>query len=180
MRRAATSTTNDLTPATADTPAAFKDIFEANYAQINSYLRRRVSESDADDIASETFAIALKRSDHFDAARGEVRGWLFGIAANLLRSHWRTEKRQLRAYARSGIDPVRDEVADADERVDAARLGPVIAAALLDLPRVEREVLTLHAWAQLSHTEIASALDIPEGTVRSRLSKARARMRERL
>jgi len=106
--------------------------------------------------------------------------WLFGIAANLIRRHWRTERRRLRAYARTGVDPIGDEAAEVERRVDAVAAAPAVAAALASLGAGEREVLLLFAWADLSYDEISTALGIPVGTVRSRLSRARARVRELL
>jgi RNA polymerase sigma-70 factor (ECF subfamily) len=167
----------DLDPQIAD----FEAVFAEHYPSIYAYLRRRVGASEADDIAAETFVRAYERRAGFSSARGSVRGWLFGIASNLLHHHWRRERRMLRAYARSGVDPLAVPEADAsDDRLDAGRQGPTIARALASLPGIEREVLALHTWAQLSHAEIASALGVAEGTVRSRLHRARKRMREQL
>jgi RNA polymerase sigma-70 factor (ECF subfamily) len=133
-----------------------------------------------DDLAAETFVLALDGRRRFDARQGQVRPWLFGIAANLLRRHRRDENRRLAAYARSGVDPVLDELGLAEERLDARRRGPALAAALRALPSREREPLLLLAWAGLSYEEIALALDEPLGTVRSRLSRGRARVRRAL
>ena len=73
-----------------------------------------------------------------------------------------------------------DDAGDVDRRLDALAAGPVLAAALADLRSDEREVLLLFAWADLGYEEIAAALGIPTGTVRSRLSRARRRVRELL
>src|SRR5204862_6813178 len=104
----------------------------------------------------------------YDATREAARAWLLGIAANLLRRHWRSERRRLDAYARSGGRDV------------AELSGPVaaeLAAAVKALPRREREPLLLLAWAELSYEEIGVALGVPIGTVRSRISRGRARLR---
>ncbi len=102
-----------------------------------------------------------------------MRPWLYGIAANVMRHHWRKESRMLRAYARTGVDPVCAE----DEPAEDTR---ELAAALAELRRDEREILLLTAWAQLTDVEIAAALDLPIGTVKSRLSRARGKLRNRL
>ncbi len=112
--------------------------------------------------------------------RPSAAPWLFGIATNLLRHHWRRERRQLRALARSCVDPVVSEADEAVSRVDAARAAPTLARGLASLKRGERDVLLLHVWAELSQAEVAEALELPEGTVRSRLSRARRRMREQI
>jgi RNA polymerase sigma factor (sigma-70 family) len=106
--------------------------------------------------------------------------WLFGIAANLARRHRRTEVRRLRAYARTGRDPLLDEHGDAPARLDAAAAGPRLAAALAELRAHDREALLLFAWAELSYEEISLALRIPVGTVRSRLHRARQALRAHL
>src|SRR5690348_6799584 len=92
----------DVDPEIAD----FNAVFEEHYASIHAYLRRRVDAATADDIAAETFVRAYQRRSSFEGTRGNVRAWLFGIASNLLQHHWRRERRQLRAYARTGVDPL--------------------------------------------------------------------------
>ena len=126
----------------------------------------------ADDLTSETFAVAFRNWDKLDPAR-PARPWLYGIASNLMRHHWRKERRMLRAYARTGVDPVWTE----DEPAADTR---ELAAALAELRRAEREILLLTAWAELTDVEIAGALDLPVGTVKSRLSRAREKLRNRL
>jgi RNA polymerase sigma-70 factor, ECF subfamily len=160
--------------------ARFGEIFDRHFAEIDRYLARRVGWVLADEIASEVFVIAFRSRGRYDRAVADARPWLFGIAANLARRHWRTERRRLRAYARTGIDPLFDETGDLDRRLDAVAAGPLLAAALADLRADEREVLLLFAWADLGYEEIAAALGIPTGTVRSRLSRARGRARELL
>ena len=76
---------------------------------------------------------------------------------------------------RAPIDDIGDRV---DSLLDAADLWPHVADAITDLPEVERDVLILFVWEDLSYGEIADALDVPAGTVRSRLNRARMRMRE--
>jgi RNA polymerase sigma-70 factor (ECF subfamily) len=163
--------------AARDDPAAFGGVFERHFDDVRRYLVRRVGPALGDDLAAETFVRAFDGRRRFDAAHGEVRPWLFGIAANLLRRHRRDENRRLAAYARSGVDPVLDELGLAEERLDARLRGPALAAALRALPGREREPLLLLAWAGLSYEEIALALGEPVGTIRSRLSRGRARVR---
>ena len=158
--------------------ASFGAIFDRHFVEIDRYLARRVGAELADDLAAETFVIAFRSRSRYDASIGDARPWLFGIAANLARRHWRTERRRLRAYARTGVDPLADEVDEVERRIDALAAGPELAGALASLSARERDVLLLFAWADLNYAEIASALEIPVGTVRSRLSRARARVRE--
>jgi RNA polymerase sigma-70 factor (ECF subfamily) len=145
--------------------ASFEEAFASEFAPLHRYLRRRVGESTADELTAQTFATAYASWHRFDPSR-PLRPWLYGIAANLLRHHWRSERRMLRAYARTGIDPV---VADDDEtvaRLDADAQRRVLAAALGELRPQDREILLLHAWAELTDSEIGAALSLPTGTVK--------------
>ncbi len=153
-------------------PEAFRVVFERHYDAIARYLARRLPVDIAADLASEVFARAFAARDRFDASQGEPVAFLHGIAANLIRRQRRKEERMLRAYARASAD---GSAPAADVEDTAA-----IATVLLDLRTEERDVLLLHAWADLDYEQIASALDIPVGTVRSRLSRGRERLRTRL
>lgn len=158
---------------------SFDAAFEAEFASLHRYLARRLGSSAADDLAAETFTVAFRSWDRLDPER-PVRPWLYGIAANLVRHHWRKEQRMLRAYARTGVDPVFTDEDAAVERADADVRQRELAEALTELRRNEREILLLHAWAELTDTEIATALDLPVGTVKSRLSRGREKLRNRL
>jgi RNA polymerase sigma factor (sigma-70 family) len=126
-------------------------------------------------------AVAFAKRGRYDGSFENARPWLFGIATKLAQRHWRREERELRAYSRTGVDPAapsHDERAAA--RADSATAGPALAAALATLSREERNVLLLHAWEDLGHAEIAAALGISPGTVKSRLHRARQRVRQSL
>mgnify|MGYP003287361327 CR=1 FL=1 len=155
-------------------PRAFVAVFDGHFDAVHRYLRRRVGKEIADELAAETFAQAFEHRKRYDRNRPDARPWLYGIAHNLLRHHYRDEERALRAYARTGADPLQGSAEDAD------RPGPALADALAALSPGERDVLLLIAWAELEYAEVAQALRIPVGTVRSRLSRARGRFRELL
>jgi len=152
-------------------PHAFGAIFERHFDAVYGYARRRVGADLAEEVATEAFVRAYDRRRTFDSERSDARPWLLGIAANVLRRHWRTERRRHEAYARVGGD------ADA---VPEAALRSEVVVALDNLSRDERETLFLFAVADLSYEEIAEALDVPIGTVRSRLARARGRVRRHL
>ena len=158
---------------------SFEDAFEAEFPALHRYLARRLGPSAADDLSAETFAIAFRNWERLDADR-PVAPWLYGIAANLIRHHWRKEQRMLRAYARTGVDPIVADHEEAAERVDAQSQHRAVADALAALRPADREILLLHAWAELSDSEIADAIGLPLGTVKSRLSRTRERLRNRL
>jgi RNA polymerase sigma-70 factor, ECF subfamily len=163
-----------------DARADFAHVFRAEFPAVHRYLRRRVGRDAADDVAAATFAAAYAAWDRFDPAR-PVRPWLFGIATNLLRRHHRDEERKLRAYARTGVDPVGGvDESEVVRRLDANAEQRELALVLAELRPEEREILLLHAWAELGDEEIAAALALPPGTVKSRLHRARARIRNRL
>jgi RNA polymerase sigma-70 factor, ECF subfamily len=161
-----------------DEPGTFGLLFDRHSRGLHRYMARRVGADLAEDLVAETFLTAFRLRHRYDASYPSARPWLFGIAANLIRRYRRTERRQLRAYARTGVDPLDDGLADAERRVDAAAVGPRLAQALASLPHRDREVLLLFAWADLSYEEIARTLEVPVGTVRSRLARARGRVGE--
>ena len=171
---------HDLIRLSAADPEAFGQIFDRHAATIHRYLARRAGHALADDLTAETFLIAFRGRDRYDRSHEDCRPWLYGIAANLLRGHRRAEVRQYRALARTGVDPVHDPAEDADARVTAADDVRALAGVLAELPAGERDVLTLIAQDQLCYPEVARALDIPVGTVRSRLHSARKRIRNAL
>jgi RNA polymerase sigma-70 factor (ECF subfamily) len=163
--------------ASREEPEAFVLVFDRHFAAIHRYLHRRVGKELADDLAAETFAQAFQARHRFDARYEGARPWLYGIASNLLRHHRRDEERQLRAYARTGVDPIETS---SPMPAGADSVAPQLAGALAALRGSDREVLLLFAWAELDYREIAEALAIPVGTVRSRLSRARAQVRRLL
>ena len=175
------STDREVIVSSLARPECFEAVFDRHATTIYRYLRRRVGTALAEDLLAETFAQAFNARRRFEHRGESALPWLYGIAANLLRMHRRAEERRLRAYARAaerGSEP--SGSADSDRRLDAAALRPALAEALAGLPLGQREVLLLHAWAGLSHEEIADALEISAGTVRSRLHRARAQVGERL
>ncbi|GAA2209121.1 RNA polymerase sigma factor [Nonomuraea monospora] len=160
-------------------PELFADLFDRHAAALRRYVARRLGDSLADDVVSDTFLTAFRRRRHYDAAHPDARPWLYGIAARLILRHRRVEVRLYRALARTGVDELTEPYADrVDDRVAAEQAG--LAAALAALPAADREVLLLVAWADMSYDDVARALDIPIGTVRSRLHRARARTRRAL
>ncbi|HYC81660.1 MAG TPA: RNA polymerase sigma factor [Solirubrobacterales bacterium] len=167
---------SELISASATSPGDFAAIFDRHFDAVYLYLQRRIGRDLAEELAAETFLVAFDLRDRYDGSRGEARPWLLGIATNLLRRHWRREVRELRAYARSAVDPVLDCFDGIEERLDAAGERRYLLEALAELSAPERDALLLAAWADLSYAEIAAALAVPVGTVRSRLSRARERI----
>lgn len=162
-------------------PEAFAELFDRHAAAVHRYLARRLGEQVAGDLLAETFLAAFRRRDSYDPAHRDARPWLYGIATNLVGQHRREEARQHRL--RLALVPERDDAFPADrvaDRVVAGTLRRPLLDAIASLAPGDRDVLLLIAWEQLTYEEVASALDIPLGTVRSRLHRARRRVRARL
>ncbi|MFN8164126.1 MAG: RNA polymerase sigma factor [Solirubrobacterales bacterium] len=162
--------------ASAAAPSEFAAIFDRHFDAVYAYLQRRIGRDLAEELSAETFLVAFDVRQRYDAARSEALPWLLGIATNLMRRHWRREARELRAYARSAADPVLDAFDGVEERLDASGERRQLVEALAGLSGPERDALLLAAWTELSYAEIAAALEVPVGTVRSRLSRARERI----
>ena len=160
-------------------PEIFGILFDRHAASLLRFLARRLDPGDAEDLLSEVYRIAFERRGDYDLARVSARPWLYGIAANLVARSGRDTARRLRATAAAAARPdySEDPAERAASAVDAAARWAQVAAAVGQLPGPERDVLLLFAWEELSYDEIAAALDIPAGTVRSRLSRARAALR---
>jgi RNA polymerase sigma factor (sigma-70 family) len=153
-------------------PNAFELIFERHFGSVHRYLHRRAGRDLADELAAETFVLAFERRASCRAS-GSVLPWLYGIATNVLRRSWRAERRQLRAYGRSGVDQWAVYEEEEATRVDGSALNARLARALAAMRPQERDALLLYALADLSYEEIACALDVPVGTVRTWLHRAR-------
>ena len=152
-------------------PQAFALVFDRHYDVVHGYLARRAGPDVADDLAAQTFTIAFERRASFRADEvATARPWLFGIATNLLRNQRRAERRALEALADLAVTAV------TEQRDPATAGGLGLGEALASLDGDQRDVLLLHAWEGLRYEEIAIALGIPVGTVRSRLARARSRL----
>ncbi|WP_308258196.1 RNA polymerase sigma factor [Saccharothrix obliqua] len=163
-----------------DVTAVFAELFDAHARQLRGYLAGRVGEAVADDLVAETFLVALRRRHDYDPTRAPVKGWLYGIATNLVREHVRKETRGRRAGLRAVGRPEPDHDVTVAERVDAERASRVLAAAIADLRDEDRDVLLLTSWAGLTPAEVAEALGEPASTVRSRLHRVRTRLQAQL
>jgi RNA polymerase sigma-70 factor (ECF subfamily) len=153
-------------------PTAFRLIFDRHFGAVHKYLHRRVGRDLADELAAETFALAFAQRERCRAS-GSALPWLYGIATNVLHRHRRAERRQLRAYSRSGVDRWVADEDEANSRVDSSALDARLAGALAAMRPGERDALLLYALADLGYNEIALALDVPVGTVRTWLHRAR-------
>lgn len=159
-------------------PDAFAAIFDRHAPHIRRYLARRLDAQVADDLVAETFLAAFDKRQRYDRDRPDARPWLYGIATNLVAQHRRQEARR---YQRGHADGAAHDHADrVAAEVTAHAVRSLLVDALGGLSAEDRDVLLLVAWEQLSYEEVAAALAIPVGTVRSRLHRARRKVREAL
>ena len=162
------------------TPEVFGELFDRHWSSVYRYCRSRAG-AEGEDLAAETFRLAFDRRETYELDRMDARPWLLGLATNLIRNHLRRCGRGERAVMRlSEAGAVDNPTEVVIERAEAAQLGPELARALEGMPSGERDSLLLMAWNDLSYQEVAAALGVPVGTVASRISRARLRLRARL
>ncbi|GAA0844080.1 RNA polymerase sigma factor [Streptosporangium amethystogenes subsp. fukuiense] len=162
-------------------PEAFAEVFHRHAPEIKRYVTRRLGVDAAEDVVADTFLVAFRGREGYDPSQPSARPWLYGIATNLIRRHRRVEVRQLRVLERTGVDPVTVPFTErSDERLSAGAVRRSLAAALAGLPAGHRDVLLLVTWGGLTYPEAARSLGIPVGTVRSRVNRARSKVRRRL
>lgn len=167
--------------ASSGQPAAFGTLFERHANTVYNFCFRRTADwSLAEDLTSVVFLEAWRHRSDVVLTGESARPWLLGVATNVIRHRRRAQRRQRVALHRLPRETEPDFVGDADERLDDERRMRAALTLLARLPRREQDVFALCAWAELTYEETAAALRIPVGTVRSRLSRARARMRRHL
>ena len=157
--------------------AAFAELYDRHERVVYRYAARRLGVVHADDITSETFLIAFSRRASFTGGP-DARPWLLGIATTLMHKHTRQEARAWKGMLASDLARVDvDHIEQADARLDATAIARKLGRALARLPAGDRDVLLLHTFGDLDYAGISEALNIPVGTVRSRLNRARRKLR---
>jgi RNA polymerase sigma factor (sigma-70 family) len=158
--------------------AAFGELFDRHHQAIYNFCFRRTADrTAAEDLLSTTFLHAWRRRADLRLEGDTILPWLYGIAANLTRRHLRGLGRRKAAVARLPLvrpvpDPADEVVERLGEEVEAKRA----LARLRSLPERDQELFVLCVWQGLTYAEAATALAIPVGSVRSRLSRARSRL----
>jgi len=171
----------ELLARAATEPELFGVVFDRHFVTIHRYLERRIGRDGADELSGEVFRIAFEQRKRFRPVHESALPWLYGLATNLMLKRWRGERREARAVAR--LEAASHNGSGPDEgggRIAATMARDRLLQALAELPAADRDVVVLIAWEDLSYEEVATALDIPVGTVRSRLNRARRRLRELL
>ena len=158
---------------------AFGVLFERHARRVYNYCFRRTADwALAEDLTSVVFLEAWRRRDDVRLEHEEALPWLLGVATNVLRNRGRSLRRHRAALERLQPERTPDFADEVDARLDDERAMRSLLHAVAKLPRRDQDVLALCVWAGLSYEEAAVALDVPVGTVRSRLARARSRLRE--
>jgi RNA polymerase sigma-70 factor (ECF subfamily) len=171
-------------PAGAGTPedaeVLCREWYEAHGGAVYNYLRFHVAEPDiAEDLTAETFLHVVRAADHFDPDRGSAKAWILTVARNAL-ADWRRRAR-LRQYVPIGnLHDLVFEAPSPEERLlreeEVSRLMDGVAS----LSPADRELIGLRYGSELDTAEMAAALGVAEGTVRTRMWRALGRLREEL
>ncbi|MEV6494687.1 RNA polymerase sigma factor [Actinoplanes sp. NPDC051633] len=163
-------------------PDRFGLLYDRYCATLYRYAYRRLGPSgSAEDVVADAFVVAFRKRGGYDLSRSDARPWLFGILTREISKRHRAEEARYRALGRAGAG---DDVEEFTDRVDSAVAAQAVrgalAVALSRIRPVERDVLLLIAWGDLSYEEVAQSLHIKIGTVRSRLHRARQQLRAAL
>jgi len=160
-----------------DPEVRFRTLFVVTSRPLLSYALRRVGDpADAADVVAETFVVAWRRIDDVPSGDG-ARPWLFGVARRVVGNHRRGQLRRSQL-----ADRLRERMGDlvVADISGAADDTEVVRLAMANLDGDDREILRLNSWEGLTPAEIAIALQVPAGTARSRLHRARGRLRAEL
>ena len=185
MNEVVATTDRDLWAAAVSGDAdAFGVLFECHSRAVYNFAFRWTANwAAAEDMVSEVFLTAWRRRNEvvFTTESGSVLPWLLGVATNLLRNQRRGKRRADAAIARLDASEAQPDFSDeiVGRLADEAQMAQV-QAVVEQLAEHERDVLALCVWAGLDYEEAAIALEVPVGTIRSRLSRARTHLRELL
>jgi RNA polymerase sigma-70 factor (ECF subfamily) len=161
-------------------PDAFGELFERHARAIYNYCFRRTGDwATAEDLTSVVFLETWRRRNRLEPYGDSVLPLLYGVATNIIRSQWRTQRRYRDLLGRVPASvPEPDATDEADSRLDDERRMRSTLADLRALPAAQQDVVALCAFAGLTYEEAAAALGVPVGTIRSRLSRARDRLQD--
>jgi RNA polymerase sigma factor (sigma-70 family) len=157
---------------------AFGLLYERHAKKIYNYLFRRLADwSEAEDLTAVVFLEAFRRRNDAIVVEGRLLPWLYGIATNVLRNRRRAEWRHREALAQLSHERAPD-ASDAASRAEAAEQMRMFLKRISKLPRAQQDAVALCFVSGVSYEDAAAALGVPVGTVRSRLSRARAALEE--
>ncbi|WP_327007551.1 RNA polymerase sigma factor [Dactylosporangium sp. NBC_01737] len=168
----------EIVRASLGNPEEFALLYDRYAGRLFGYARRRVGDDVAQDVVAEAFVVAFRARDRYRPEYVSAQSWLYSIVSQQIAMHFRAETARYRMMARVGVEPSTEEFADrVGESVAAGSVKKLLSLALSKLARRDRDVLLLVAWGDLTYDEVGQALNIPVGTVRSRLNRARRKVR---
>lgn len=160
-------------------PAQFGIIFERHHDAIFRFAARRVGRQDACDVTADVFVRAFRIRHRYDTLRSDCLPWLYGIASNVVGDRLRRMRRAETIFVAGERPAVTVEpYEDTDDRLVAGSTAGLLNDALGRLSKRDRTTLLLYALEDLTYSEISVALDIPIGTVGSRIARARRQIQE--
>jgi RNA polymerase sigma-70 factor (ECF subfamily) len=160
---------------------AFACLFTYYAPRLKAYLMRSgCQECQAEELAQESLLTLWRKAGHYNVAQASVGTWLFTIARNLRVDRLRSQANAERPYDEAELHAVADDAPPAEERLHAEQLSARMLVALQRMPAAQARVLRLCYFEGQPHTSIASALDVPLGTVKSRMRAALAYLRRAL
>jgi RNA polymerase sigma factor (sigma-70 family) len=160
----------ELVERSIETPTAFAELYDRHGGRVVRYVARRVGVVDAEDIAAEVFVRAYGKRASCRGEHGSALPWLLGVANHVIADHRRIESRRLQTAERLA------QTTPTSVEHEHSGLAPELLRALRRVPAADRDALLLVVWGELSYDEAATALDVPIGTVRSRIARARKRL----
>ncbi len=159
--------------------SAFGTLFERHARPIYNFCFRRTADwAAAEDLTSVVFLEAWRKRKHVRLDGDSLLPWLYGVANNVVRNRRRSLRRHRAALDRLPREHEADFAEGVAERLDDQRRMHAVLTAVAQLPQADQDVVALCLWSQLSYEQAAVALDVPVGTVRSRLSRARRRLHD--
>lgn len=158
---------------------AFGALFDRHAKAVyNHCFRLTASWAEAEDHLQATFLMAWRKRGGVRLERDSALPWLLAVATNVVRNEQRSLLRRLRNLGRAVERPVPDHADLVAERLDDQRRMRDLLDAVAELPRNEREALALCVWAEVSYADAAAVFGITEGSVRARVSKAKAKLQQ--
>lgn len=159
----------------------FQALVQAHGTRLYRFIIKNIGNpSDAQDLAQQAFLEAVRSYQSF-RGQSELSTWLYGIAMNLVRNHLsRAPHRRYEFTDESALADVACETLAPEQEVEQSERMQHLQQALEDLPESMRSILLMVAVDEMSYESAAALLTVPVGTVRSRLSRARAALRTKL
>jgi len=158
---------------------AFRVLFETHQDAVFRLACRLTGAHDlAEDLTQECFLGLIRYPGRFDARRGSLRHYLYGTIRNLVRQRWQASRREIPLDDDAEADL--PHVSALEPGVDDGDVSKAVHAAIAALPVLQREALVLFEFEELSLEQIAGISGCDAGTVKSRLHRARVRLRRAL